>query len=838
MELTIQVNPVERTVRLREVRALAAGDSCSVVLEGVRGADASALRLALYRDAASDSPVASCPSFAPVRGHPNLATGDLRLDTAEMAAWFEAVRPEPEGSTTDKDGPRPGDTAERAVRTDGWLVVSEPTRTWAACRVPVVLRPGAGASGVVDPTSIQSLVEGLVSAAMSEALASKADKATTLAGYGITDAATKSELESVSHTAGGAMSLATETHTALSSKADKANVYTKEDVDSRYSALSSQIGDIGNSTNILSTTIDQHIRDTNNPHKVTAAQVGALPLTGGTLTGDLSVGKSHTESRTLHISSDITADGITLHGGGNGSVSSVDVGGSIGEGGNITVNGGGTGGGTILVGGSPYTGGKLTVQGGGKSGGSIEVTEAGASIKKNGKEVATEEQLNAKADKATTLAGYGITDAATKTELNAKADKSALAAKADKATTLAGYGITDAATKSELESVSHTAGGAMSLATETHTALSSKADLVDGKVPADQLPSYVDDVLEYDSVSAFPSTGEDGKIYVAKDTNKTYRWGGTQYVEISQSLALGETSETAYPGDKGKAAAELADSAYTVASQAMHDTAVHAENTNNPHKVTAAQVGALPISGGTLTGDLKVGTGINLLNATDKRGGRLELMAEGGGDGQDPAMVYIGPSKMIGGLLYLGGGVSSGGTATIFGKTGVDEAHDGGSVVIEGGDFYNGARIMLMNNGSSMTPTEDGPEITIGEVKVRATLAAKADKATTLAGYGITDAATMESIAPEYSPSSAYAVGSFVYHDGNIYQCTTAIADGGEAWNAAHWELRKLDDFFTESNSLLTGLIESKTRGKADQSDLDALAAKVDTANAALEEVA
>ena len=48
----------------------------------------------------------------------------------------------------------------------------------------------------------------------------------------------------------------------------------------------------------------------------------------------------------------------------------------------------------------------------------------------------------------------------------------------------------------------------------------------------------------------------------------------------------------------------------------------------------------------------------------------------------------------------------------------------------------------------------------------------------------------------------------------------------------------KLSEFFTESNSLLTGLIESKTIGKADQSDLDALAAKVDTANAALEEVA
>ena len=94
------------------------------------------------------------------------------------------------------------------------------------------------------------------------------------------------------------------------------------------------------------------------------------------------------------------------------------------------------------------------------------------------------------------------------------------------------------------------------------------------------------------------------------------------------------------------------------------------------------------------------------------------------------------------------------------------------------------------------------------------------------------------SLLTEYSATSAYSVGVFVYHDGNIYQCKTAIADGGEAWNEEHWELRKLDDFFTESNSLLTGLIESKTRGKADQSDLDALAAKVDTANAALEEVA
>lgn len=74
-----------------------------------------------------------------------------------------------------------------------------------------------------------------------------------------------------------------------------------------------------------------------------------------------------------------------------------------------------------------------------------------------------------------------------------------------------------------------------------------------GKVPAAQLPSYVDDVVEFDNRAAFPPTGEDSKIYVDKETNKTYRWGGSDYVEISASLALGETSSTAFPGDRGKA---------------------------------------------------------------------------------------------------------------------------------------------------------------------------------------------------------------------------------------------------------------------------------------------
>ena len=92
-------------------------------------------------------------------------------------------------------------------------------------------------------------------------------------------------------------------------------------------------------------------------------------------------------------------------------------------------------------------------------------------------------------------------------------------------------------------------------------------------------PAYVDDVVEYDSQDDFPETGEDGKIYIAKDTNLTYRWSGSQYVEISPSIALGETSSTAYRGDRGKAAYD------------------HSQITSgNPHGTTADDVGAAPKS--------------------------------------------------------------------------------------------------------------------------------------------------------------------------------------------------------------------------------------------------
>lgn len=96
----------------------------------------------------------------------------------------------------------------------------------------------------------------------------------------------------------------------------------------------------------------------------------------------------------------------------------------------------------------------------------------------------------------------------------------------------------------------------------------------DGKIPVSQLPSYVSDVIEAEDKASFPTTGESNKIYVALDDNKTYRWSGSTYVEISQQIALGVTENTAFNGLQGKAAYD-------------HSLVV----TGNPHNVTKSDLG-------------------------------------------------------------------------------------------------------------------------------------------------------------------------------------------------------------------------------------------------------
>lgn len=136
-----------------------------------------------------------------------------------------------------------------------------------------------------------------------------------------------------------------------------------------------------------------------------------------------------------------------------------------------------------------------------------------------------------------------------------------------------------------------------------------------GKVPASQLPSFVDDVIEgylyngklyKESGHTTEISGESGKIYVDLSTEKTYRWSGSTFVVISDTLALGETSTTAYRGDRGKAAYEHSqlahartDATKTEASATNGNLKINGNETQvyrhpagtNPHGTTKADVG-------------------------------------------------------------------------------------------------------------------------------------------------------------------------------------------------------------------------------------------------------
>ena len=162
------------------------------------------------------------------------------------------------------------------------------------------------------------------------------------------------------------------------------------------------------------------------------------------------------------------------------------------------------------------------------------------------------------------------------------AQQAALNAKVDKTTTVNGHALSANVTIEK---------GDVGLGNVTNDAQVKRSEMgvasgvatldTTGKVPASQLPSYVDDVLEYTSRAGFPSTGQSGIIYVDLATNKTYRWGGTDYVEISASLALGETSSTAYAGDKGKANADAISALQTrvgnvESKNSTQDTAIQA----------------------------------------------------------------------------------------------------------------------------------------------------------------------------------------------------------------------------------------------------------------------
>lgn len=146
---------------------------------------------------------------------------------------------------------------------------------------------------------------------------------------------------------------------------------------------------------------------------------------------------------------------------------------------------------------------------------------------------------------------------------------------------------------------------------------STVAPLEDGKIPSQYLPSYVDDVVEGANKAALPVTGEAGKIYVTLDNNKTYRWGGTEYVEISSSLALGETTGTAYDGAKGKANADAINSLETTVG-------THATDISNLQSGLNTANGKISNIEQTIEGIVSTGGEANVINEIQVNGVKVE----------------------------------------------------------------------------------------------------------------------------------------------------------------------------------------------------------------------
>lgn len=144
-----------------------------------------------------------------------------------------------------------------------------------------------------------------------------------------------------------------------------------------------------------------------------------------------------------------------------------------------------------------------------------------------------------------------------------------------------------------------------------------------GLIPATQLPSFVDDVLEYSALANFPATGESGKIYVALDTNKTYRWGGTSYTYITSGavdsvngktgvvvlnaadVGLGNANNTADSAKNVLSATKLTTARTITFNGAVSGNFSFDGSGNVTVSLSLAQ-SYLPISGGTLTGALNL----------------------------------------------------------------------------------------------------------------------------------------------------------------------------------------------------------------------------------------
>lgn len=231
------------------------------------------------------------------------------------------------------------------------------------------------------------------------------------------------------------------------------------------------------------------------------------------------------------------------------------------------------------------------------------------------------------------------------------------------------------------------------------------ASKLTGTIPQANLPSYVDDVLEYNGQSNFPEEGESGKIYVDTSTNRTYRWGGSSYVEISSSLALGTTSSTAFRGDYGNTAYQHATAKGSAFASGLYKITTNAEgHVTAATAVTKGDITALGIPGSD--------TNTNTTYTLSKSGSTIKLEGSDGSSSEvtDANTTYtlssFGITATAAELNYMDG-VTSNVQTQLNGKAASSHTHETASTTAAGflRQLNGSTSSFLRGDGTWATPT-------------------------------------------------------------------------------------------------------------------------------------
>jgi hypothetical protein len=243
-----------------------------------------------------------------------------------------------------------------------------------------------------------------------------------------------------------------------------------------------------------------------------------------------------------------------------------------------------------------------------------------------------------------------------------------------------------------------------------------------GKVPSTQLPSYVDDVLEYNDLASFPATGTAGIIYVAQDTNKTYRWSGSTYVEISASPgstdAVTEGSTNLYfTNGRARSAISVTDSGGDGSLSYDNSTGVITYTGPSASDVRAHFSGGTGI---TITDGVVATT---ITQYADSNARAAISVTDNGGDGalsynsSSGVISYTGPSASEVRAHFSGGTgitITDGVVATTITQGITDVVQD--TTPQLGGDLdINGKKIVTVSNGSIVIAPNGSGNVILNE---------------------------------------------------------------------------------------------------------------------------